>query len=59
MQQPDYRDQSEPEVKGQTEENSQSDINVTQNQENGQPEDGEKEADDALVSRKKAQSFPS
>lgn len=46
--QPDYRDQSEPEVKGETEENSQSDIIVTQKQENSQPEDGEKEADDAL-----------
>lgn len=55
MQQPDYRDQSELEVKGQTEENSQSDINATQKQENSQLEQGEKEADDALVSRSKSQ----
>ncbi|TMS15767.1 Protein SOGA1 [Larimichthys crocea] len=46
-QQPDYRDPSEPEVKGQTEENSQSDINETQMQENNQLEQREKEADDA------------
>ncbi|KAE8293207.1 Protein SOGA1 SOGA family member 1 [Larimichthys crocea] len=45
--QPDYRDPSEPEVKGQTEENSQSDINETQMQENNQLEQREKEADDA------------
>ncbi|XP_051280847.1 protein SOGA1 isoform X2 [Dicentrarchus labrax] len=45
---PDYRDQSEPEVEGQTEENSQSDINETQKQESSQLEQGEKEADDAL-----------
>ncbi|XP_027144136.1 protein SOGA1 isoform X2 [Larimichthys crocea] len=45
---PDYRDPSEPEVKGQTEENSQSDINETQMQENNQLEQREKEADDAL-----------
>ena len=52
MQQPDYRDQSEAEVKGQTDENqSQSDINETQKQESGRLEQGEKEADDALVSR--------
>ncbi|KAM8754948.1 microtubule cross-linking factor 2 isoform 1-T1 [Acanthopagrus schlegelii] len=47
--QPDYRDQSEAEVKGQTDENqSQSDINETQKQESGRLEQGEKEADDAL-----------
>ncbi|XP_070695715.1 microtubule cross-linking factor 2 [Pempheris klunzingeri] len=46
--QPDYRDQSEPEVKGQTEESSQSDINETEKQENSQLEQGEKEADEAL-----------
>ncbi|KAG8002840.1 Protein SOGA1, partial [Nibea albiflora] len=46
-QQPDYRDPSEPEVKGQTEENSQSDISETQMQENNQLEQREKEADDA------------
>ncbi|XP_035512358.1 LOW QUALITY PROTEIN: protein SOGA1-like [Morone saxatilis] len=49
--QPDYRDKSEPEVKGQTEENSQSDINETQKQESSQLEQGEKEADDALPVR--------
>lgn len=59
MQQPDYRDPSEPEVKGQTEENSQSDINETQMQENNQLEQREKEADDAPVSRSKSQSFTS
>ncbi|KAM9350316.1 microtubule cross-linking factor 2 [Symphorus nematophorus] len=47
--QPDYRDQSEQEVNGQTEENSQSDINETQKQENSQLEQGEKETDDALA----------
>ncbi|XP_033484954.2 microtubule cross-linking factor 2 isoform X1 [Epinephelus lanceolatus] len=46
--QPDYRDQSEPEMKGQTEEDSQSDSNETQKQEDSQLEQGEKEADDAL-----------
>ena len=51
MQQPDYRDQSEVEVKGQTDENSQSDINETQKQESSRLEQGEKEAGDALVSR--------
>uniref|UniRef100_UPI0037E99624 microtubule cross-linking factor 2 n=1 Tax=Semicossyphus pulcher TaxID=241346 RepID=UPI0037E99624 len=48
--QPDYRDQSEPEVKGQTEENSQSDSNETQTQEISQLEQGVKETDDALPS---------
>ncbi|XP_040922066.1 protein SOGA1 isoform X2 [Toxotes jaculatrix] len=43
--QPDYRDQSEPEVKAQTEENSQSDSNEVQT---SQLEQQEKETDDAL-----------
>ncbi|XP_070766619.1 microtubule cross-linking factor 2 [Enoplosus armatus] len=47
--QPDYRDQSELEVKGQTEENSQSDSNEMQRQENSQLEQGEKETDDTLL----------
>lgn len=59
MQQPDYRDQSEPEMKGQTEEDSQSDSNETQKQEDSQLEQGEKEADDALVSRSKSRPFTS
>nr|XP_046251754.1 protein SOGA1 isoform X2 [Scatophagus argus] len=42
---PDYRDQSEPEVKSQTEENSQSDISEIHKQENSQLEQEEKEAD--------------
>ncbi|XP_041654864.1 protein SOGA1 isoform X2 [Cheilinus undulatus] len=45
---PDYRDQSEVEVKGQTEESSQSDDSETKNQEISQLEEGEKEADEAL-----------
>ncbi|XP_032375842.1 protein SOGA1 isoform X2 [Etheostoma spectabile] len=45
---PDYRDQSESEVKGQTEENSQSDSNETKKQEDNQREQGENEADDVL-----------
>uniref|UniRef100_UPI003AB03B4D microtubule cross-linking factor 2 n=1 Tax=Centroberyx gerrardi TaxID=166262 RepID=UPI003AB03B4D len=49
--QPDYRDQSEREVKGQAEENSQSDSNKKQNQERSQPEQEEKETDDALPVR--------
>ncbi|XP_044066244.1 protein SOGA1 isoform X3 [Siniperca chuatsi] len=47
--QSDYRDQSEPDVKDQIEENSQSDSNETQKQENSQLEQGEKETDDALL----------
>ncbi|XP_074500773.1 microtubule cross-linking factor 2 isoform X1 [Sebastes fasciatus] len=45
--QPDCRDQSELEVRGQSEENSQSDSNETQEQEGSQLEPGEKETDDA------------
>lgn len=59
MQQPDYRDQSEPEVKGQTEENSQSDSQETQEQDDSQLEQREKETDDVLVSRSKSQPFTS
>ncbi|XP_026188256.1 protein SOGA1 isoform X2 [Mastacembelus armatus] len=47
----DYRDPSELEVKGQTEENSQSDSNKVQKQETRQLEQEEKEADDALLSQ--------
>lgn len=50
MQQPDYRDQSETEVKGQTEESIQSDTSETQKQKISRLEQGEKEADVALVS---------
>lgn len=57
MQQPDYRDQSEPEVKCQTEENSQSDSDTVQKQEITPLEQEEKETDEALVSRPKAPSF--
>ncbi|KAM4609873.1 microtubule cross-linking factor 2 [Polymixia lowei] len=46
--QPDFRDQSECEVKGQAEEYSQSDSNKKQNQEMTLPEQEEKETDDAL-----------
>ncbi|XP_029136425.2 microtubule cross-linking factor 2 [Labrus bergylta] len=46
--QPDYRDQSEAVVKGQTEESSQSDIRETKKQEISQLEQGEKEAGEAL-----------
>ncbi|XP_059190121.1 protein SOGA1 [Centropristis striata] len=46
--QPDYRDQSELEVRAQTGESSQSDSNETQKQEDSQLEHGEKETDDAL-----------
>ncbi|KAM3871928.1 microtubule cross-linking factor 2 [Diretmus argenteus] len=46
--QPDYRDQSERDVKGHAEENSKSDGNEKQNQETIQPEQEEKETDDAL-----------
>lgn len=52
MQQPDNRDQSEPEVNSQTEENSQSDITEHRKQEHSQLEHTEKEAD-ALVSHSK------
>ncbi|XP_029912601.1 protein SOGA1 isoform X2 [Myripristis murdjan] len=45
---PDYRDQSEREVKSQAEERSQSDSNKKQNQETSQTEEEEKETDDAL-----------
>ncbi|XP_034733819.1 protein SOGA1 isoform X2 [Etheostoma cragini] len=47
---PDYRDQSELEVKGKTEENSQSDSNEMKRQEDNQREQGENEADDAMSS---------
>lgn len=47
MQQPDYRDQSEPEK---TEESIQSDSSKVQNQEMAPLEQEEKEADDELVS---------
>ena len=57
MQQPDYRDQSEPELKGQAKETSQSDSNEVQTQETSQPELQEKETDDALVSCWKPWSF--
>lgn len=56
MQQPDNRDQSEPEVNSQTEENSQSDITEHRKQENNQLEHTEKEAD-ALVSHSKSLKF--
>lgn len=49
MQQPDNRDQSEQEVKGQTEESGQSDSSEKQNQETNQTEQEEKETDDAVV----------
>nr|XP_020479243.1 protein SOGA1 isoform X2 [Monopterus albus] len=45
----DYRDQSELEVKGQTEENCQSDSNEVQKQEASQLEQEEQETDDALL----------
>ncbi|KAF3860156.1 hypothetical protein F7725_000411 [Dissostichus mawsoni] len=48
MQQPDYRDESETKVRGQTEEDSQSDSQEMQKQEDNQLEQGEKEADDTL-----------
>lgn len=49
MQQPDSRDQSEPEVKGQTDEHCQSDSDTVQRQEiTGEQE--EKETDEAPVS---------
>ncbi|XP_076027764.1 microtubule cross-linking factor 2-like, partial [Genypterus blacodes] len=48
--QPDYRDQSEREVKGHTEEISQSDGSQKQNQETRQTEEEEKETDDAVPS---------
>lgn len=48
MQQPDYRHQSEPEVKSETEENSQSDSNEMQNHKTGQLEQEDRETDDAL-----------
>ncbi|XP_029291802.1 protein SOGA1 [Cottoperca gobio] len=47
--QPDYREISEPEVKGQTEEISQSDSNEMLKQEESQLEQGEKEDDDILL----------
>lgn len=56
MQQPGYRDQSEPEVNSQNEESSQSEITEPRKQENIQLEHTEKEAD-ALVSRSKSQTF--
>ncbi|XP_034001006.1 protein SOGA1 isoform X3 [Trematomus bernacchii] len=46
--QPDYRDESETNVRGQTEEESQSDSQEMQKQEDSQLEQGEKEADDTL-----------
>eukprot|EP00064_Thunnus_orientalis_P013459 superscaffoldBa00002192_g13498 len=46
--QPDYRHQSEPEVKSETEENSQSDSNEMQNHKTGQLEQEDRETDDAL-----------
>ncbi|KAM3617202.1 uncharacterized protein V6R79_003284 [Siganus canaliculatus] len=47
--QPDYRDQSETDGKGQTEESSQSDINENETQELSQQEQADKEADDASL----------
>lgn len=56
MQQPDYRDQSDAEVNGQTQEHSQSDVSSqTQKQEHSRQGEAEKEADDALVSGTAAQ----
>lgn len=57
MQQPDYRDQSETEGEGPTEENSQSESNEAQVQETNQLEQQEEDKDDALVSSTKWQSF--
>lgn len=54
MQQPDYRDQSEPEVNSQNEENSLSEITDPQKQETIQLEHTEKEAEE-LVSRSASQ----
>lgn len=59
MQQPDYRDESETKVRGQTEEDSQSDSQEMQKQEDSQLEQGEKEADNTLVSRSESQPFTS
>ena len=50
MQQPDYRNQSEPEVQDETEENSQSIRNEMQNQETSQMEQEEKKTDCETVS---------
>ncbi|XP_053173363.1 protein SOGA1 [Scomber japonicus] len=47
--QPDYRHQSEPEVKSETDEKSQSDSNETQNHKTGQLEQEEGEKDDSLL----------
>ncbi|XP_029363046.1 protein SOGA1 [Echeneis naucrates] len=49
--QPDYRDQSEPEVKGHTEENSQSDRNEVQKQETNQLEQEGRETDNSPPSQ--------
>lgn len=56
MQQPDYRDQSEPEVNSQNEGNSLSEITDPRKQETIQLEHIEKETE-ALVSRSEAQTF--
>lgn len=56
MQQPDFRDQLEPEANDETEENSQSDSNALQNQETIQLQHEEKETDGAKVRGSKAQS---
>jgi len=50
QQQPDYRDQSEPEVKGQIEETSRSGADKTEKQDDRWLVQGEKETDDTLVS---------
>uniref|UniRef100_A0A4W6E4D5 Microtubule crosslinking factor 2 n=1 Tax=Lates calcarifer TaxID=8187 RepID=A0A4W6E4D5_LATCA len=47
--QPHYRDQSEPEVKGQTKENSQSNSNEAQNLGTSRLEQEEEETDDAMA----------
>lgn len=52
-QQPDYRDQSEPEIKSHTEENRLSDITEPRNEENCNLEHAEKEAN-ASVSHSKS-----
>lgn len=49
MQQPDYRDQSESEVKEQAEENSQSESNKVQKQGTSQNESQEEQTNEELV----------
>ena len=50
MQQPDYRNQSEPEVTAEAQENTRPVNSELQNQEASQTEDEEKETDHAMVS---------